>query len=71
MRSRLSIKIRLILGVVLSLLLMFAVLIFLVRQKALMEAQELLEGNLVGTSRVAVQIANSAPFSLAPAPALA
>lgn len=70
MRSRLSIKMRLILGVALSLLLMFAVLIYLVRQKALMEAQELLEGNLVGTSRVAVQIANSAPFSLAPAPAL-
>lgn len=66
----LSIRTRMVAGLALGLLVLVAILLYVVYRKALVEAAELVDGDLVTTARVAVQLSGNETMTVSPAPAL-
>ncbi|MEO7256239.1 MAG: ATP-binding protein [Casimicrobium sp.] len=67
---KLSIRSRLIVGLALGLSVLVSAMLYVVYRKALVEAAELVDGDLIAAARVAVQLSSNTPFTVAPAPAL-
>ncbi len=65
-----SIRTRLIAGLALGLLVLVGMLVYVVYRKALVEAAELVDGDLVTTARIAVQLSGNEAMTVSPAPAL-
>ena len=68
--GKLSIRNRLIAGLAMGLLLLVGAMLYVVYRKALVEAAELVDGDLVSAARIAVQVSSNLPFNVVPAPAL-
>ena len=65
-----SIRTRLVLGLAAGLIVLVAVMLYVGYRQALIEASELVDGDLVSTARFAVQISGNDPLTVSPAPAL-
>lgn len=68
--GKLSIRNRLVVGLALGLTVLIGGMLYVVYRKALVEAAELVDGDLTGAARVAIQLSSSAPFSVTAPPAL-
>lgn len=68
--GKLSIRNRLVVGLALGLTVLIGGTLYVVYRKALIEAAELVDGDLIGAARVAVQLSSNAPLSVTSPPAL-
>lgn len=65
-----SIRTRLVAGLAAGLVVLIAIMLYAVHRQALIEASELVDGDLVSAARIAVQLSGNEPLLVSPAPAL-
>ena len=65
-----SIRTRLVAGLAAGLVVLIAIMLYAVHRQALIEASELVNGDLVSAARIAVQLSGNEPLLVSPAPAL-